>query len=611
MTLRFLASLSLIVAASSFVMGCAADSSSSSSDPSNGSSSSGGAERAIAEADIIQVGGGRLYAMSKSGTLSVVDVSVPGRLALLGQTRLPGQPFEMYRRGDLLLAMSNGAVSTSGVVASPSTSSGASVDPDAGSALIALDVRNPAQIRTMGTFVVPGEVADSRVVGDVLYLATYENARCFKCGAAPRTMVTSFDVADPAAVAKIDQVSFQSNAPDGYNLPWGSHWKRSIFVTDQRLYIGGHADIEPSALALGTQPEGIIDVLDISDPRGRLVPGARLRVAGALLSRWQIDEKDGILRVVSQKGAGRTGNGIGMPEVVTFAVVSARELDPLGATSIKLPRQEGLRAVRFDGPRAYAITYNQTDPLFTIDLSNPLAPRVRGELFMPGFMFHLEPHGDRVIGLGLDRTDRNGSLNVSLFDVADMDHPKMIKRVAFGPNGISEDYAILNYEIPEDQDRIQKAFRVFEDGLVVAPFTAATGSFGGSTCANPTGGVQLVAWANDTLVKLPLLQVPGNPRRAFQLSGQLLAVSDSNVRSFDGQTFSQTADLVIGACTNDSASGGYGGPYNYGSRRRSYCSVSNGMTGSETAGGVLGFALIGVAAAIGRRRGQPRDKSAS
>lgn len=611
MTLRFLAcsSLSLVLAAA----GCAADYSSSSDSP-NGSSSSGGAERAIAEADIIQIDGGRLYAMSKSGTMSVVDVSVPGRLALLGQTRLPGQPFEMYRRGDTLLAMSNGAVSAGGVVASPSTTSSAGVaDPNSGSILVALDVRDPAQIRTMGTFVVPGEVADSRVVGDVLYLATYENARCFKCGPAPRTMVTSFDVSHPASVARIDQVSFQSNAPDGYNLPWGSHWKRSIFVTDQRLYIGGHADIEPNKLSAGTEPEGIIDVLDIGDPSGRLVAGARLRVAGALLSRWQIDERDGILRVVSQKGAGRTGNGIGMPEVVTFAVVSAREFAPLGATSIKLPRQEGLRAVRFDGPRAYAITYNQTDPLFTIDLSNPLAPRVRGELFMPGFMFHLEPHGDRVIGLGLDRTDPKGSLNVSLFDVADMDHPKMLERVSFGPNQLSEDYAILNYEIPEDQDRIQKAFRVFPDGLVVAPFTAATGSFGGSTCANPTGGVQTVAWANDTLTKGPMLQLPGNPRRAFELSGQIIAVSDSNVRSFDGRSFGQTADLVIGACTTTDST--YGGGYygnNGGSRSRRYrCSFAADASGEETAGGVLGVALIGLAAVIGRRRGRLTGTSGS
>jgi hypothetical protein len=43
--------------------------------------------------------------------------------------------------------------------------------------------------------------------------------------------------------------------------------------------------------------------------------------------------------------------------------------------------------------------------------------------------------------------------------------------VAFGSLGVTEDYEIHNYELPEDQDNIQKAFRVFADGLVAIPFS--------------------------------------------------------------------------------------------------------------------------------------------
>src|SRR5437764_114975 len=85
------------------------------------SSPTGDPQRAIAEADIIQLDTTRLYAMSKSGTLSVVDVSTPAHLAMLGQITLPGQPFEMYRRGDVLLAMANGARSAYGTTVQPST----------------------------------------------------------------------------------------------------------------------------------------------------------------------------------------------------------------------------------------------------------------------------------------------------------------------------------------------------------------------------------------------------------------------------------------------------------------------------------------------------------
>ncbi len=513
------------------------------------------ATRVIVEADIIQIQSGLLYALSKTGTVSLVDVSVPDRLVLVGQTTLPGQPFEMYLSGGTLIVMSNGGVDTSGNVATSYQ------DPDSGGGalVVPVDVSDPTQPRALTAHPVAGEIADSRLVGTVLYLATYENAACYGCGPTPRTMVTTFDVTSPAAMTEVEQVSFASNAPDGYNLPWGQNWKRSIFVTDQRLYIGGHADIDPSTF--GTVNEGIIDVLDITDPTGRLGTGARLSVAGAVLSRWQMDEENGVFRVISQLGAGRTGNGLAAPSIDTFTVTDAETITPLGHAAMTLPSQEGLRTVRFDATRAYAITYNQTDPMFVIDLSDPANPLQRGALYMPGFMYYLEPHGDRVIGLGIDRTDPHGSLNVSLFDVTNPDAPAMLSRAAFATVGITEDYEILNSEVSEDQDRIQKAFRVFDDGLVVVPFGGLHPyTYTGSPCDDDGGGVQLVSWVGDTLIKHALLPLPGNPRRAFENGTDLVTVSDSNVRDFslaDLDVAHETADLVIGACTPDDTGDGY------------------------------------------------------
>jgi MYXO-CTERM domain-containing protein len=570
------------------------------------------AERAIAEADIIQLdssrAGARLFAMSKSGTVSIVDVSTPAHLALLAQTRLAGRPFEMYRRGNFLITMANAAVDVRG--SEYTAQYQAQPDPNSSSLVSVLDSNDPG-LRRLGTLSVPGEIADSRIVGDVLYLASYENAACYRCSTKPRTLVTSFDISDASNIRQVDQASFESNAPDSYNLAWGTNWKRSIFVTDQRLYIGGHADIDPSTYNTYGQTsanEGIIDVLDITDPHGKLGHGARLSVGGAILSRWQMDELGGVFRVVSQAGAGRTGNGTAMPQVATFRVASAESFTKLGLMTLKLPRQEGLRTVRFDGTRAYAITYNQTDPLFTIDLSDPAAPVQRGELFMPGFMFHLEPHGDRVIGLGIDRGDPQGSLNVSLFDVSDMAHPTMMKRASFATAHISEDYEILNSEVAEDQDRIQKAFRVLpfpglDQGLVVVPFDALVPQ-GKETCANPGGGVQLIAWTNDTLEKKALLPVPGNPRRAFTHNGEIITVSDSNVRSFSAADIgvaTQTADVVIGECIPKASSTYYGGgAYNDGYYGRGYGACS--AAGANDPRGMWGAAFIGLAVLLGRSR---------
>ena len=68
-------------------------------------------------------------------------------------------------------------------------------------------------------------------------------------------------------------------------------------------------------------------------------------------------------------------------------------------------------------------------------------------------------------GLGFDNTDPAGSLNVSLFDVADLAHPAMLARVPFGGQ-----WSML----PEDQDRIHKAFKIVDDlGAIAVAHPAA------------------------------------------------------------------------------------------------------------------------------------------
>lgn len=585
--------------------------------PNEGDDSSGAA-RAIAEADIVQIADGRLYAMSKSGRLSIVDVSQRGRLALLGQAFLPGEPFEMYLRGHLLVVMTNGAFDVSGQANEPvrlasggqhaGTPAPAAPprDPNAGAGVIVIDVKDPMLMQRVATFPVPGDIADSRIVGDVLYLATYENARCFRCGASPRTLVTTFDLSTPTDMRQVDQVTFESGTQSG----WGpTEWKRSIFVTAERMYVGGHADIAPNG-ADGLS-EGVVDVLDITDPTGKLRKGAHLTTTGAIRSRWQMDEHRGVFRVVSQRGHGWAQNGIGDPELQTFHVWNSGAIQEMGKTNIQMPRQEGLKSVRFDGDRAYAITFAQTDPLFVIDLSDEANPRQRGELEMPGWVFHLEPHGDRLLGLGLDRNDPNGHLNVSLFDVADMDHPKLLSRVSFGSRSYNDDQGIVSYELPEDQDRIQKAFRVLDDGLVVVPYSGApvlANSAAYQRCDALSGGVQLIEWHGDALVKRANLPVAGNPRRALLYQGELLAVSDSNVTSFDIARLDaprKTADLVIDTCeaphpASSWAMGGESAPIENDTYALA-CSSSSGVSKGGAFGSVA-LGLVCVAGLLRRRR---------
>jgi hypothetical protein len=504
------------------------------------------AGRAIAEADIVQhdVEQRRIYAISRGGSLAIVDIATPTQLRLLGKSSLSGVPFEMYRHGNVLLTMSNHAVTSDGKVVAPLVE-GAPVpapDPRESSIIAAVDVADPANTKTLATFKVPGEIADSRLVGHVLYLATYDNGSCYGCSGVSRTFVTSFDVSVPSAPKQVDQIAFAPISDGSYGA-W-TPWKRSILATDRRLYVGGLS--KP-----GAAKEGIIEVLDISDPTGHMTRGATLTTAGPITSRWQMDEHDGVLRVVSQLGVGRTMRGENVPELDTFRVESAASVTPLGHLYMKLPRLESLKSVRFDGARAYAITFQQTDPLFTFDLSDPANPLQKGELEIPGWIFHLEPRGDRLIGLGLDSRDTSGNLNVSLFDVSDLAKPTLISRVSFGPNNAWGDGMITDAVLAEDQDRIQKAFRVFDD-LIVVPFSAADWN---DSCTTKGAGIQLIDWTSTTLTKRALLPMTGNARRALRRDSEtkkeVIGISDTSVVSFsvdDRDRAVKTADVTIGTC---------------------------------------------------------------
>jgi hypothetical protein len=88
---------------------------------------------------------------------------------------------------------------------------------------------------------------------------------------------------------------------------------------------------------------------------------------------------------------------------------------------------ESIMSARFVGDRAYLVTFEQVDPLFVIDLSTPTAPRITGELKVPGFSRFLQPLEEGfLLGIGRDadpETGRTRGLKVSLFDVRDASAP--------------------------------------------------------------------------------------------------------------------------------------------------------------------------------------------
>ena len=160
-------------------------------------------------------------------------------------------------------------------------------------------------------------------------------------------------------------------------------------------------------------------------------------VPGHLLNQFAMDEHNDYFRVATT--IGEPWNSETSESQVVVLEQQGRTLTEVGKVD-NLGRGERIFSVRFAGDIGYVVTFRQVDPLYVLDLSDPTAPSVAGELKIPGFSTYLHPLGDGLlIGVGQDATDtgRTRGAKVSLFDVSDPAAPTELDVIVF-PDGYSE-----------------------------------------------------------------------------------------------------------------------------------------------------------------------------
>jgi hypothetical protein len=90
------------------------------------------------------------------------------------------------------------------------------------------------------------------------------------------------------------------------------------------------------------------------------------------------------------------------------------------------------------GDVGYVVTFRQTDPLFTLDLSDPRSPKVAGELKINGFSSYIHPiAGDRLLTIGQDADDQGRVLgaHLQIFDVSNPAEPTRLYHLRLGSDG--------------------------------------------------------------------------------------------------------------------------------------------------------------------------------
>lgn len=172
---------------------------------------------------------------------------------------------------------------------------------------------------------------------------------------------------------------------------------------------------------------------------GVLTGTAQTRVDGILNDSFSIDEYDGYLRMVTTVTSVNEAEGSFLTvladmfrgeetetEVRNVDTNSLYILDEdLNVTGEirDLAPDERVYSARLMGDIGYFVTFRETDPLFSADLSDPYNPKIIGELKIPGFSEYLHPYGDgKLLGIGMDvdeETVATEGVKLSMFDISD------------------------------------------------------------------------------------------------------------------------------------------------------------------------------------------------
>jgi hypothetical protein len=424
-------------------------------------------EQGVDEPDIVKTNGTHAFAIAR-GALHAVDVRAPAPVVLDSLPLVDGS-HTLLLRGDRALVISS--LYSAGRALRlpewlPSTR------------LTEVDVSNPGRLRVINTLDVEGDPVSARATGETARivlrgmpralagsLAAVRRARSARwlprgvltrrstgrkrtrravaCRSVRRTpgfsglgMLTVLTVDLERGLPAVDSDALMTDAD-------------TVYASTGGLYVATHRWIDSATVREGEPPEGVRTAVHRFDAsqRGTTTYLSSTEVRGFLLSQWSLSEHAGHLRVASTTAPAWWGGGEESESFVTVLSLDGGRMTEVGRVG-GLGRGEQIYAVRFIADVGYVVTFRQVDPLYTIDLSTPAAPKVLGELKIRGYSAYLHPVGeDLLLGVGQDATARGRQLGtqLSLFDVSDLSNPTRLHQLTLPGRSSEVEYDHLAF----------------------------------------------------------------------------------------------------------------------------------------------------------------------
>lgn len=330
------------------------------------------------------------------------------------------------------------------------------------------DIKDRANPREYHTFTIKGNYMDSRISGGYLYFFTScdtqrpnreETLRAY----VPMLDGKPMDAGKIALPEKNEAASYLVMASVDMEHPDKFTDTHALVTAADQFYVSQNNIYITDTQAVSYEKEGLQTdstvIYRYSYKDGMMKKAAQGTVKGTLRDDMAMNEYQDHLRLVTtveSYGVKKviddiTGELIGLDDVdsrtTNSLYVLNEALETVGMVEDLAPG-ERVYSARFMGNTGYFVTFRETDPLFSVDLSDPEDPKILGELKISGFSEYLHFYADNLLlGIGMEADEETGEtqcLKLSMFDIS---NPRDVKEKSkLNLEEFEESDALYNYK---------------------------------------------------------------------------------------------------------------------------------------------------------------------
>ena len=399
----------------------------------------------VDEGDIVKTDGNYIYQVNKNRVV-ITEVKAPEKMKVVSTIQYENKnisPREIYLHGQKLVVIGSSRAyipivkNKSGIQAEiyPSPRSYQS-----SVKVLIYDLSDKSNAKLLREVELEGSYVSSRKIGSALYLVANDYIDYYRIQDGDMNDTPSYrDTKSKDGYVNIDYDAiryFPGMVDSNYMMVAGIPIDGNE-AANVSTYLGAGENIYASAENLYVAVTSYSDGSPKSSPgehtqlykfglkEAKLTYLCKGEVPGTVLNQFSMDENKGYFRIATTKGnTWSTDERISKNALYVLDSV----LSVTGKIEDMAPGEK-IYSVRFMQDRAYVVTFKTVDPLFVIDLKNPVKPTILGALKIPGYSDYLHPYDENhIIGFGKDTTEKKGQayylgMKVALFDVTDVSNP--------------------------------------------------------------------------------------------------------------------------------------------------------------------------------------------